>query len=100
MPDILKVSALHARSFNAFLHRLPSLNTASVAKQRFYVKRLFLGYRYFDIFLRFGLDRVLKNTGWVGTIRLTGRAGSERGGPKNFGLFSAPFSKLTQTRQL
>jgi hypothetical protein len=65
MPEILKVSALHARSVNAFLHRLPSLNTASVAKQRFYIKRLFLGYRYFDILLRFGLDRVLRNTGWV-----------------------------------
>jgi hypothetical protein len=50
MPDNLKVSALHARSVNAFLHRLASLNTASVAKQRFYMKRSFLGYRYFDIF--------------------------------------------------
>jgi hypothetical protein len=65
MPDSLKVSALHARSVNAFLRRLPSLNTARVAQQRFHIKRLFLGYRYFDIFLRFGLDRVLRNTDCV-----------------------------------
>jgi hypothetical protein len=64
MPDILKVSALHARSVNAFLHRLPSLNTASVAKQRFYIKRFFR-LPVFRYFLRFGLDRVLRNTGWV-----------------------------------
>jgi hypothetical protein len=49
MPDSLQVSALHARSVNAILHRLPNLNTANVAKQRFYIKRLFLGYRYLDI---------------------------------------------------
>jgi hypothetical protein len=65
MPDILKVSSLHARSLNAFLHRLTSLNTASVANQRFYIKHLFLGYQYFDMLLRFRLNRVLRNTGWV-----------------------------------
>jgi hypothetical protein len=50
MPNTLKVSALHARSVNAFSQRLPSLYTTSVAKQRFYIKRLFLGYRGISIF--------------------------------------------------
>jgi hypothetical protein len=47
------------------IYLVPCLNTASVAKKRFYMKHLFLGYRYFDILLRIGLDRVLGNTGWV-----------------------------------
>jgi hypothetical protein len=67
---------LHAHSVNAVSHRLPSLNTASVAKQRFDIKRLFLGYRYFDIF--HGSDSTESSEilvgSRVGVIRLTGRA--------------------------
>jgi hypothetical protein len=81
---------LHAHSVNAVSHRLPSLNTASVAKQRFDIKRLFLGYRYFDIFHGSDSTESLRNTGWV-----EGRGNKTHGpGRKNFG----PFSALIGTR--
>jgi hypothetical protein len=82
MPEIWKVSALHARSVSAFLNRLPSLNTASVAGQRFYTKHLLLGYRYFDILLLIELDWILRNTGWVeGRDYRTHEPGRQNDGP-------------------
>jgi hypothetical protein len=83
-----------------FLHRLPSLNTASVAKQQFYIKHLFLGYRYFDILLRIGLDRVLRNTGWVeGRDYGTHGPGRQNDGPgRKLQMHVGEFRRAFQTK--
>jgi hypothetical protein len=64
-----------------FLHRLPSLNTASVAKQRFYIKRSFQ-VTCISIFFTVRI-RPSPQKHWlgsrVGTTRLAGRAGRTTG---------------------